>query len=603
MRRLMAAAFAALTIGGLTLAALGGGSPAHADVNDFSFASFNGDYRLGTDADGRSTLTVVETLVAEFPQSDQNRGIRRELVDTYDGHPTDLRVSSVTDENGTPRHYESDSDDDVESLTIAGDAYVHGRQTYVITYTQHNVTRYFGDTDDDEFYWDVNGTGWAQSFARVSATVHLASGLRDALTGKVDAVSGSAGSSTPASVMQTDDGFAFEATDLGAGENLTFAIGFSPHTFTPRADGFWATPWPPLSALMVLLGVLTAAAAFVLRFTRLKDAPGRGTIVPEYLPPTDAGIALSALVSGTTARSVPAQVLALAVSGRINVREAPSTGLFGKPTYDLEFVGTNATGRQAFRAPEPTADELEFLHALFGDTLTPGETRSLAKQDSAAVKRLSAFSTRVRKDAVVNGYRRSLPVGLLVGVVLAAVATSALALLFAFVALDRAVGGFWPGVFVAVGLVAGVLSIIAIARWPLAARGVELRDHLRGLDLYIGLAEADRIRYLQSPQGALRTPVAADDPAQVLELNERLLPWAVLFKQEKKWLAELGRAYEQQGGAPTWYYGTSVFNAAAFASGVSGVTASTTSTFSASSGGSGGASSGGGGGGGGGGGV
>ena len=82
--------------GGLVLAAV---APASADVNDFQFASFDGQYQLSTDAAGHSRLTTVETLVAEFPEFDQNHGIRRNLVQRYDGHPTDLQIVSVTDED------------------------------------------------------------------------------------------------------------------------------------------------------------------------------------------------------------------------------------------------------------------------------------------------------------------------------------------------------------------------------------------------------------------------------------------------------------------------------------------------------------------------
>ena len=51
------------------------------------------------------------------------------------------------------------------------DSYVHGKKTYVITYTMENVTRYFADTGDDEFYWDINGLQWPTTFGEVSATV------------------------------------------------------------------------------------------------------------------------------------------------------------------------------------------------------------------------------------------------------------------------------------------------------------------------------------------------------------------------------------------------------------------------------------------------
>jgi len=64
-------------------------------------------------------------------------------------------------------------------------------------------------------------------------------------------------------------------------------------------------------------------------------------------------------------------------------------------------------------------------------------------------------------------------------------------------------------------------------------------DHLWGIRDYIALAEKDRLAFLQSPTGALlRQDIALD--AQVLLLNEKLLPYAVLFGLEKEWVRELG---------------------------------------------------------------
>jgi hypothetical protein len=144
-----------------------------ADVNDFSFRSMHADYTLGRDKDGSSTLEVVETFVAEFPQTDQNHGMRRSIPDSYNGQPLFPELVSITDGEGHPRAAESDDDDDAFTMTSRADGFVHGAQTYVFTYRLRNVTWHFADTGDDEFYWDVNGVDWPQAFGRVSATLHL----------------------------------------------------------------------------------------------------------------------------------------------------------------------------------------------------------------------------------------------------------------------------------------------------------------------------------------------------------------------------------------------------------------------------------------------
>ena len=94
----------------------------------------------------------------------------------------------------------------------------------------------------------------------------------------------------------------------------------------------------------------------------------------------------------------------------------------------------------------------------------------------------------------------------------------------------------------------------------------------------------------------------------MLRLNERLLPYAVLFKRDKEWMRVIGDAYEAAGTSPTWYSGSGAFRTALLVSSISSFSASSatwagSSSSSSSSGFGGGGFSGGGGGGGGGGGV
>jgi uncharacterized membrane protein YgcG len=203
---------------------------------------------------------------------------------------------------------------------------------------------------------------------------------------------------------------------------------------------------------------------------------------------------------------------------------------------------------------------------------------------------------------------------------LVAIVAAVLSVVFGIIALDDRMGGGWPFACLAVAILAALATLVTVADVrPLTERGRAIRDHLEGLRLYIRLAEADRLRVLQSPTGALRVeraglssaggPEGPPDPAVVLKLNERLLPYAVLFGLEREWSRELAALYEQSGEQPGWYDGRSAFNAAAFSAGVSSFSSTSSTSWSgsssssSSSGSSGGGSSGGGGGGGGGGGV
>src|SRR4051812_21069630 len=163
-------------------------------VNDFRFESMDVQYRLDRAEDGTSRARVVETFVADFPETDQNHGMLRRLDESYLDVPLHPQLVSVTDEHGHAREAQVESTDGAYVITSRADEFVHGRQTYVFTYTLENVIRHFSNTDADEFYWDVNGTEWAQPFGRVTARVTMPGDLAGARTGRQACYIGSQGS-------------------------------------------------------------------------------------------------------------------------------------------------------------------------------------------------------------------------------------------------------------------------------------------------------------------------------------------------------------------------------------------------------------------------
>ena len=580
-------------------------------VNDFVFESFEGDYYLDTDEDGRSTLRTVEKFVAVFPDFDQNRGILRAFVDDYDGHPLDIEVVSVTDENGDPRDWhfadedEGSGDDRFLEIVIRDDdpnVYVHGRQTYVITYDQHNVTRYFPDTDVEEFYWDTNGTGWYQPFGSVTARLHVPADLADSLTGDAACYFGIEGSNQQCTITETDEEggtlFTASVSDVQPTQNMTIAIAFENGTFVDRDDSYFASFLGWFQAILLAGAVAVAIWAIMLRRTVLKDGEGRPTIIAEYAPPKYANVLTSAVVLRKTTRASAAMFIDLAVGRNIRIIESPASGWFSrKPTYTFELLGTDGLDDQ----------EQQLAAALFGRQLRPGSQYTMTSKDVSLSKRVLALVTSARKRAVADGWRKKVSIAVSIFPTMLVVLAAIGVFVTGIIMMEQDYGGALPLVFVAPGLVCVLIVFVCVFRVPLTTSGAELRDHLKGLEIYIKLAEADRLRVLQSPEGAERTPVAADDPGEVLKLYEKLLPYAVLFNLETRWAEELGRYYTDS--SPDWYSGSGAFNAGIFAASIGSLStvASTSysgSSSSSSSGGSGGGgSSGGGGGGGGGGGV
>lgn len=588
------------------------------DVDDFSFRSFDAVYDLSRDADRRSVLETTETLVAQFPEFDQNRGIRRAIPLDFDGHPTDLVVESVTDATGAPRAFETETDEAGEFLlvTVRADDFVHGEQTYVITYRQHNVTFEPDDAAIDEFFWDVNGTGWLQTFGSVRAELRLSPDLVDAFTGDAACYRGSSGSTQPCDSLVIDPPTVVaEAAGLGPFENVSFAVAFRDGTFEPRDESFGASPAAITGAVGTALAVLAMLAAIVLRAVRWRNHPGRGTIIAQYEPPAGLSVMEAADLAGHAGKGVTATILERAVAGELRVVET------GRKRYAVDFVGGEFGDR----------DAQSVVRALYRDNPYPGARRALKSRDTRLGKELLSLRQHVRKRVVQSGLRHRPDLGIRLLLAVVAVAATVLSLVFGIIALDDHRGGLWPFLLFVVAIIAALVTVVIVAGVrPLTEAGRAARDHLEGLRLYIRLAEADRLRVLQSPSGALRVGAAgvgagaaaadaskaalaaagpAPDPATVLKLNERLLPYSVLFGLEREWSEVLAELYAREGGSPNWYSGGSGFNAGAFAVGVSSFSSASSASWSgsssssSSSGSGGGGSSGGGGGGGGGGGV
>jgi len=564
-----------------------------AGVDDFGFERMDAEYTLGRDDSGASTLRVVETFVAVFPDIDQNRGMRRAIPDRYNGQPLQPELVSITDGSGQPRPAEVEQGDGEFVMTSRADDYVHGRQVYVFSYTLHHVTWRFADTGD-EFYWDVNGDEWRQPFGAVTATLYLDEGLGEAMTGRLACYQGGSGS-TQRCEISTGSEAGGPAVLASAGplqpfQTMTIAVGFADGTFVPFDTSYFATPWGWLQALAGL-GVLgSLVAAIVVRVRRLRDEPGRRVIIAEYGPPKGVDALQSAVLLGQSARAIPAEVLEQAIVGSIRIVEGGRKA-FGGYRLHAELVDpTRADG-----------DGHMLLDGLFGEGALPGATFEFGRSDtrvSTAARRILAWAG---KELQSQGLYRPVPRRVRAWPV-------ALAFGFAVASFVIGIGISGSGRGDGFAILVGVLSVpilvavaVLISRRPKSAKGAELRDHLLGVKEFIAWAEADRIRTLQSPSGAERRPIDPDDPQQMLHLYESLLPYAVVFGLEKQWGEQLAVRYADE--SPSWYSSTRGFQAATFAAGIATLSSSASSSSSTSGGSGGGGSAGGGGGGGGGGGV
>lgn len=464
----------------------------YADVNNFTIRSFDADYYINKDAEGHSTLKTVEKIVAVFPNYDQNHGLERAIPKEYDGHSTQLQIASVTDSNGNKRAYsESTSNDNLVLRMGDEDTYVQGVQEYIITYTQRDVTKFFQDTNDDEFYWDVNGIQWSQAMGEVSARVHIAPAVASLLTGKASCYKGKEGNTGKCDITRSeDDTFFATVGPLGSYENMTIAVGFMPHAFTAyqptqqeRIFAILVTIWLVLLAIGSVAAVAVIVWMSIWRHKIMHRIKGQGTIIAEYLPPKDASVLLSSQVLSSASADMTAQLIDLAVRHYLKIYQTRDKTLFKPAEYELEIAKETADLR-----PE----ELQLLRDLFGrSNVRTGNRFAMKKlQNNYSLgQKLLTSRKQLQKDArgVYGLYERAEPeakrfnrIGIIM-LIIGIVTVSPLVVMAAIIAF-----------------------IFAYTLWPLTEKGVALKGYLAGLREYITVAEKERLKMLQSPEGPKR---------------------------------------------------------------------------------------------------
>jgi uncharacterized membrane protein YgcG len=579
-RALASAVVALALVTGPVVAASAAGS----DVSDFSFDSFDAVYTLGLDEAGHATTHVTETLVARFPDYDQNRGIIR-AIPLKDGDvPLDVTMLSITDETGAAVPYERNDYDGFAEFALGTDDYVHGPTTYVLEYTMANTIRHYPDDDVDEFYWDINGTGWAQTFDSVSAKVLISAELADSLNGDATCYSGYYGSEDQCDLVLADatvDGEQYTVYSATTGplysySTMTLAIGFDAGAVVqpPLARDSWIVTIAP-TALLALAG-LVVILSIIVKTAVWRDKRGRGTIVAQYEPPRQEGesLLLDADLIGRPSAGLPAQFVDFAVRGMVKVIDTETS------TADAGEHGRFAL--ELITADGANAQETKVLAILFGASLQPGKRVYPGALRADIGASLYGLPSSTAAYALKEGYRFQ-PDGAAPKILGRIAFFTVLAFLpiwiWAAVNDVLSAGVIWS----TIGTVVLALAVPAVLSRPrrLTEKGALAKEYLLGVREYLTIAEEDRMRVLQSPEGAERIDVTDRDA--VVKLYERLLPYAVLWGVEDQWAEYLRARYE--GATPDWLDGAA-FDASVLRSFTVSSTSSVRPIVTSSSGGS-----------------
>ena len=543
---------AAIILLNLIWAAGASADEASEDVENFRYASWDVEYHLSLDAEGRAQAKVTEQLDVQFPEFDQNRGIIRSLPLRYQGTPAAPEDIRVTDDAGNDVPFEIDNAEGFRSILVGDDTFVHGAQTYVISYTMDDVMH--ATEQADEFYWDLVPVDRQQDIDEVTAEITLDETLTSALTGEVACYRGTP-EDTQSCAIETaaSDGSTLRVTEspLPAGQGLTVAVGVEPGTVVQppeRHENFMLDVLPLIivgAAGLLAGGGALSVWAMIRRYRDDTSQPSIQHGIPEDMNPL-----IAKWVTGRGADPIVAALLDLAVRGVLRIEET---------SEDTEQPKKKPEPQPMLRLLDPQLAtdplELELLESLFPG-LAPGATFPFPKDSKVFTKASQKVLQDSGKAVLDRGYQRKVRHrgAALAGWISLALLIPVIVLLIMGASRDNTV---MLVLSIGIGSLSLMLFFVCVMKHRvLTPQGAAIRQQLERMRQVMAASETERLDMLQSFTQAPRRQTSAVEPdrAEIIEVYDRLLPYAVLFGMQKDWAQVLANTYQYYHfPSPFWY--------------------------------------------------
>ena len=515
------------------------------DVENFYYSTWELRYDISLNDAGHAVAEVTEELHAEFPDFDQNRGIIRSLPLRYHSAPAAPENISVTDDAGQAVPFEVDNEDGFRNILIGDDDFVHGSQTYVITYTLDDVMH--ATAQADEFYWDLIPSDRPQRIAEVSAQLRLDRQLTSALTGSAACYVGEAGSTESCELERldgTETEFRVTQSDLSAGHGLTVAIGVEPGTVVQPAERYpnflldVVPLWIVVGAILVAGAGVVAVWAMVRRHRRDTSQANIQYGIPQQLNPLLAG-----QLMGKSHDPIVATILDLAVRGVVRIEHTEETSRWLKQSEAKPVL--------RLMDPQLVDDPQEhlLLRGMFPE-MQPGETFDFPKRSKPFMHATESVIKASPKASLERGYhqQRRHRGAAMAGWVAMVMLIPAVVLLIMGASRDNAA---MTATSIFLGVVCLLLSIVCVTTHRvLTPQGAALRQQLERMEQVMRASDAERLNLMQSFTNAPRR----NDDGTYVHLYDRLLPYAVQFGLHKEWSKVMADTYSHYNWpAPVWY--------------------------------------------------
>lgn len=470
------------------------------------------------------SVLVTENISYDFA-SDYRHGIYRDIY----LKDIDVKLKSVTDENGQSYKYETQKINDSLRVKIGSvSETITGNHSYIIVYLVKGAVKFLPDYD--EFYWNVTGNNWLVPIENSKATA-LISGLFARTDLKLKCYTGPIGSteqncSTEIDTIKKTSAIAeqslavFWANDsLPPGDGLTIVFGWPKGAVSPPglvekildfANKYWLFTLPLIIFIFLL----------IFWKKRGKDIRLNKSIVPQYDLPKEMNPALVAYIlrQKITPKDISATIVDLAVRGYLKIKET-KTKKFLLSQKDWIFI------KQKNYETDQALDDHErvLLSKLFSGEKEVAVSSLQRKfyQDFEKVKE-KISKEMVEDDYFVINPEKYRKTFLIIGPVF----------LGAGIVLFRT----WLKFFPVSLIVSGILFIVFASFMPKKTRkGTEALWLILGFKEYISKAEKYRVQFQEKEN-----------------IFEKFLPYAIIFGCTKKWAKAFKNIYKSP---PSWYEG------------------------------------------------
>jgi len=486
------------------------------------------NFDVSTKINQDASINVSERVEYDF-DSLQKHGIFRDIPIKYQarGGNFNLRISdiSVADQNGTPYNFTTSYPGNNIQIKIGdADKLVSGKKIYVINYKIKRAINYF--SDHDELYWNATGNEWTVPIEKSSAKIILPQNI-SADKIQTSCFSGVFGSQAPCSTSDYDETNStakfLESNPLSAGQGLTIVVGW-PKNIVQQPSALQNILDIVKDNWILVLPLIVFFTMLYLWYTRGRDPKGRGTIVAQYdapdgLTPAEIGTLIDEKVDQ---KDISSEIVGLATRGYIKITRTENKGfIFKHEDYLLEKLKDD-TGLPPF-------DE-QIMRGLF---VADEKSVKLSDLKNKFYKEIPEIKNQIYSFLVSKGYFPEKPAKIQKKYVLSGI----LILIGIYVSLELL--GAISGIITNVSFMASAFLVFSFGKiMPVKSKkGVDTKENIFGLKMYLEVAEKDRIKFHNAP---------AKNP----EHFEKLLPYAMVLGVEKEWAKQFEGIYNQQ---PAWY--------------------------------------------------